>query len=199
MLSTLIVLLKEVDWQVLGTHLCVPQDKLQSIRADNDTEERRLLRVLHYWSKNEGMSWGRIIEVLKKIGGYAKIIFNIESEHIMPGNFLCDSVAWPREHVQVMYHRFLGYIIAACILRHVCLTDSFMHVLIIICIGQKKLQQASDIPAVSNNGLETNDSHTSTDRVAGIVSEGVLQKATGNEQLVTQMVEDISTLILGKP
>ena len=86
LLSDMATALKGVNWHELGTHLCVPQDKLDAIQQEHSNIPRRLIQVLSYQLNNGELSWEKITEVLKKIGGHANIIASIESEYITPGN-----------------------------------------------------------------------------------------------------------------
>ena len=88
LLSELTVLLKDVNWYLLGTHLHVPPDKLNAIKQEQIDTAIKLVQVLQYWLSNEEMSWEKITEALKKIGGYGNVIGIIESKYTAPGNFL---------------------------------------------------------------------------------------------------------------
>ena len=58
----------------------------------------------------------------------------------------------------------------------------------IFCTGP----QATAISAVSNTQLETDDMHMDTVATStGTENEGALNRATGNQQVVTEMVEDM--------
>ena len=85
LLSELVVLLKDVDWYMLGIHLHVPQDRLNGIQEENTDIVRRLTQVLQCWLNNKGMSWEKIVEALKKVTGHEKLINTIESKYIKPG------------------------------------------------------------------------------------------------------------------
>ena len=42
------------NWEMVGTFLGFPRDKLQSIRRENDTEDMRKVACLDTWSRREG-------------------------------------------------------------------------------------------------------------------------------------------------
>ena len=99
----MVAVLDGVDWYQFGIHLCVPPTKLKAIDKEHNNTQRQLIEVLSYHQHNEEMSWEKIIDVLKKIGGHAKIIIMIESNYIItPGiNFLVpDDVARSHDKIQ---------------------------------------------------------------------------------------------------
>ena len=88
LLSHMAIELKGVNWRELGTHLHVPQAKLDAIQQDHQYTETKLTQVLSYHQRNGEMTWEKINEALKKIGGHANIIKSIKSKYITPGNTL---------------------------------------------------------------------------------------------------------------
>ena len=88
MLSDVVAVLGGVDWYELGIHLFVPEAKLNAIKKDHNSSQRQLIAVLSYYQDNGELSWEKIIEALKKIGGHTNLIKSIKSEYITSGNIL---------------------------------------------------------------------------------------------------------------
>ena len=87
--------LKEVEWYVLGVHLEITPHVLRSIERDNPTKERKLSEALQYCLKTgKALSWERIVNALRRIGGYARIVEAIESKYI-PGKINVQNLYCP--------------------------------------------------------------------------------------------------------
>ena len=89
MLSDMVYELKAVDWHTFGTHLHVPQHKLNTIKQDKSSPDRKLTEMLSYCLNNGDMNWEKIIEALEKIGCHANIIIIIEAKYITSGMWQC--------------------------------------------------------------------------------------------------------------
>ena len=97
----MVTVLSGVNWYDLGIHLCVPRANLNAMKNHNSSPSQ-LIAVLSYRQDNGELSWEKIIEALKKIGGHINLIIFIQSTYITPGNTLVLHVAVTRFRVCIL-------------------------------------------------------------------------------------------------
>ena len=81
-LRDLVIEPRMVNWYQLGIQLQLPPDKLDKIEEDYPSAETRLSKVLQYWLYTEkNPSWDKICEALRRMGGFARIIFELKVKY----------------------------------------------------------------------------------------------------------------------